>query len=217
MTLTFYGHPLSSYCQKVLIALYENDTPFAWRVLGPEDPGTAEAFSAKWPMAKMPLLVDGERAVAESSIIIEYLDHHHPGPVRMVPAETDRDAALGVRFMDRFFDNYVMTPVQTIVSERIRPAGSPDPYGVEQARAALDKAYAWLDAVMATRDWAEGGAFSLADCAAAPALLYARYIQPFGEHAHVAAYHARLEARPSVARTREEAEPYFPMFPFSGG
>ncbi len=215
MSLTFYGHPLSSYCQKVLIALYENDTPFTWHVLGPEDPEAVAAFAGKWPLERMPLLADGERWIAESSIIIEYLGRHFPGPVPMIPAEDE--PALGVRFMDRFFDNYVMTPMQAIVSERIRPDGNPDPYGVERARALLDKAYGWLDDMMATREWAEGGALSLADCAASPALFYADKVHPLNGFANVAAYLERLEALLSVARVREEAQPYWHMFPFANG
>ncbi|WP_240502247.1 glutathione S-transferase family protein [Sphingomonas panacis] len=212
--LALFAHPLSSYCQKVLIALYERDVPFEHRLLAPGEAENGATFAAAWPMAKMPLLLDGERAVAESSIIIEYCDRLPSGAPPMIA--NDPETALETRFMDRCFDCYVMTPMQTIVSERIRPGGHSDSYGVDQARAALERAYRWLDATLAGRIWAAGDTFGLADCAAAPALWYARHIVPFDTHATLAAYHARLEARPSVARTRVEAAPYWAMFPFSG-
>jgi glutathione S-transferase len=130
MTLALYAHPLSSYCWKVLIALYENGTDFTFRQLDPEHPEHGAEFVALWPIGKMPLLVDHGRAIAESSIIIEYLDLHHHGPVRLVPHQADPDAALKVRMMDRVFDDYVMTPMQKVVFDRIVPAGARDPYGV---------------------------------------------------------------------------------------
>jgi len=212
--LALFAHPLSSYCQKVLIALYERDLPFEHRLLAPGEAENGAAFAAAWPMAKMPLLLDGEHPVAESSIIIEYCDRLESDAPPMIAA--DPTVALEARFMDRCFDCYVMTPMQAIVSERIRPAGHPDPYGVEQARAALERAYAWLDGRLAGRTWAAGDGFGLADCAAAPALWYARHIVQFDQYPTLAAYHARLEAHPSVARTRAEAMPYWSMFPFAG-
>lgn len=214
MTLSLFAHPLSSYCQKVLIALYERGLAFDFRMIAPDEAGNGAAFVAHWPMAKMPLLLDGDRAVAESSIIIEHCDTHAPGVPPMVPGEPA--AAMAARFMDRCFDLYVMTPMQAVVSERIRPAGHPDPFGVAQALAQLERSYGWLDTVLAGREWAAGGAFGIADCAAAPALWYARHVHPFDGFPVLAAYHARLEARSSVARTRAEALPYWPMFPFSG-
>ncbi|WP_034160531.1 glutathione S-transferase family protein [Sphingomonas sp. ERG5] len=215
MTLKIYAHPLSSYCQKVLIALYENGTAFDYRELGPDTPDHAREFATLWPIQHMPLLVDGARSVAETSVIIEYLDQYHPGAAPLIP--TDIDAALEARFMDRCFDNYVMTPVQTVVFERRRPEGNADPYGVGKAREMLARAYGWLDTVMATREWAAGDAFSLADCAAAPSLLYAKYALPFDGFPNVTAYHERLEARPSVARTREEGKPFWDWFPLANG
>jgi len=209
-----FAHPLSSYCQEVLIALYERSLPFEHRLLAPGETENGAAFAAAWPMAKMPLLIDDDRALAESSIIIEYCDGFPSDAPPMTAA--DPAVALEARFMDRCFDCYVMTPMQAIVSERIRPAGHPDAYGVEQARAALERAYAWLDGRLAGRIWAAGDSFGLADCAAAPALWYARHIVPFDRYPTLAAYHGRLEARPSVARTRSEAAPYWSMFPFSG-
>ena len=215
MSLTLHMHPLSSYCWKVLIALYENDTPFEARVLDLSDPAVVAAFKALWPTTKMPLLCDAarDRMVPETSIIIEYLQTAYPGPVRFIP--DDPDAALRVRLMDRLFDLYVMTPMQAIVGDRIRPADvAKDPYGVTQARAQLAMAYDLLETELAGRTWAAGEDFSLADCAAAPALFYANKLAPLTEaHPNVSAYLDRLLARPSFARVLQEAEPYFAMFP----
>ena len=212
MTLTFHGHPFSSYCQKVLIALYENDTPFEWRLLTPDDADTAAAFATLWPIRRMPLLRDADRSVVESSIIIEYLDRHHPGPAPLIPA--DPEIALEARLMDRFFDNYVLTPLQKIVFDRLRDEANRDPFGVTEARALLDTAYAWLDKKMVGRQWAAGASFSLADCAAAPALFYADWTHPIpATFANVKAYRRRLLARPSFARAVDEARPYRSYFP----
>ncbi len=210
--MQLYAHPFSSYCQKALIALYENDTPFEFRMLGPDDGGAAAELAALWPLRRFPVLVDDGRTVIEASIIIEHLGLHHPGPVRLVPE--DPRAALDVRMMDRFFDNYVSTPQQKIVFDRIRAAESRDAQGVAEARAMLDTAYAWLDQAMDGREWAAGDDFSLADCAAAPALFYADWTNPIGEEfANVHAYRRRLLARPSFARAVDEARPYRPLFP----
>ncbi|RDI59478.1 glutathione S-transferase family protein [Microvirga subterranea] len=208
--LKLYAHPFSSYCQKVLIALYENGTPFEYRMLGDEQAGAE--LAALWPLKRFPVLVDGGETVVESSIVIEHLDLHHPGPVRFMPA--DARAALRVRTMDRFFDNYVMTPMQRIVFDAMRPEEARDPHGVAEARRMLDAAYAWLDGAMAGREWAAGDGFSLADCAAAPSLFYADWVQPVGDaFPHVRAYRGRLLARPSFARAVDEARPYRGYFP----
>jgi glutathione S-transferase len=212
MTLQLYAHPFSSYCQKVLIALYENGTPFTFRMLAPGEDVTLAEFARLWPLQRMPVLVDRERTVFESSVVIEYLGLYHPGPVRLIPQ--DPDTALEVRKMDRVFDNYIMNPMQTIVFDCIRPEDVRDAHGVAQARRMLDTAYAWLDGVMAERLWAAGDAFSLADCAAAPSLFYADWVHPIGEaFANLRDYRKRLLARPSFARAVDEARPYRPLFP----
>jgi glutathione S-transferase len=214
MTLTLHAHPLSSYCWKALIALYEYEAPFAFHQIDFQDEASADAFRALWPLAKMPVLVEDDGpAIAESSIVIEYLTLHHAGgKQRLIPA--DGDAALEVRFMDRVFDHYVMTPVTQVVFNRIRPAEARDPYGVGQARELLEKCYAWLDGKLSGREWAAGSDFSMADCAAAPSLHYAEKVQPMaGRFPTLAAYLARLEARPSVARVLREAEPFGHFFP----
>jgi glutathione S-transferase len=212
MKLKLYAHPFSSYCQKALIALYENSTPFEFRLLAHDDPQIMAEFAELWPIRRFPVLVDGERTVTEASIIIEYLGLHYPGPVALVPA--DARAALDVRSMDRFFDNYISTPQQKIVFDSLRPDAERDVRGVTEARAMLDTAYAWLDKTMAAREWAAGDTFSLADCAAAPALFYADWSHAIDPaFAHVRAYRERLLARPSFARAVDEARPYRPPFP----
>jgi glutathione S-transferase len=210
--MKLYAHPFSSYCQKVLIALYENEVPFEFRLLSPDDEQTAAEHEALWPLKRMPVLVDDGRTVVEASIIIEHLDLCHPGRVRLIPE--DPRAALDVRMMDRFFDNYVMTPMQKIVLDTIRAPDNRDPYGVADARGLLDTAYRWLDQAMAGREWAAADTFSLADCAAAPALFYADWVHPLREsYPRVCAYRRRLLARPSFARAVDEARPYRALFP----
>jgi len=207
-----FAHPFSSYCQKVLIALYENRTPFTFRMLDKSDPRTFEEFEALWPLKGFPLLLDEDRPIAEATIIIEHLGLHHPGPVRLIPEHPV--AALEVRFIDRFFDNYVHTPMQRIVSDALRDAGARDAKGVAEARAMLETAYRWLEQRMTNRHWAVGERFSLADCAAAPALFYADWAQPIGEgFSKLRAYRERLNTRPSFARAVDEARPYRSFFP----
>ena len=210
MSLVLHAHPFSSNCQKVLIALYENDLSFEFRMLA--DPASMAALEKLWPLKKFPLLEDDGHVVLETSIIIEYLQLHHPGPVRLLP--DDPDAALEVRLMDRFFDNYVMTPMQRIVSDHIRPAETRDRQGVAEAREMLETSYRWLDGEMSGREWAAGDAFSLADCAAAPALFYADWVHPIAPPlVNVRAYRQRLLERPSFARAVDEARPYRANFP----
>jgi glutathione S-transferase len=210
--MKLYAHPFSSYCQKVLIALYENDIPFEFVMLAPGDERVAAEHTALWPLRRMPVLVDDGRTVVETSIIIEHLGLNHPGPVRLIPE--DPRAAIDVRMMDRFSDNYIMTPMQKIVADCIRAAENRDRQGVAEARATLDTAYRWLDEAMAGREWAAGSTFSLADCAAAPALFYADWVHPIdGALSNLRAYRRRLLARPSFARAVEEARPYRPLFP----
>jgi glutathione S-transferase len=207
-----FAHPFSSYCQKVLIALYENDIAFEFRLLSPEEPEVFAAFEALWPIKRFPLLVDGDRTLFEATVIIEHLGLHRPGPVRLIPAAPDE--AVEVRMWDRFFDNYVSTPQQKIVVDRIRPAEKRDAHGVDEARKMLDTAYGVLDARMREREWVVGDRFSLADCAAAPFLFYADWTQAIDPaFGHVHAYRKRLLARPSFARAVDEARPYRAFFP----
>ncbi|EPC03971.1 glutathione S-transferase [Litchfieldella anticariensis FP35 = DSM 16096] len=210
--MKLYAHPFSSYCQKALIALYENDLPFEFRMLEPGDEHVMAELEALWPIKRFPVLVDEGRTVMEASIIIEYLALHHPGPVKLIPE--DARAALDVRLMDRFFDNYISTPQQKIVIDSIRKAENRDRQGVAEARNMLDTAYRWLDGVMKEREWAAGDTFSLADCAAAPDLFYADWTHPIGEEfPNVRAYRQRLLERPSFARAVDEARPYRHLFP----
>lgn len=215
MSLTLYYHPLASFCWKVLIALYENGTPFERVIVDLGDETSRNAFLKIWPMGKFPVIQDRARnlILPESAVAIEYLDTHFPGPTRFIPRVPD--LARRVRLLDQLFDHYVHEPMQKIVTDRIRPEGSHDPYGVERARETLNTAYPMIENEIAGDGWATGDAFTLADCSAFPALFYANKVEPFaGKHPKLARYLERLHARPSIARTFDEARPYMPMFPF---
>ena len=211
--LALYGHPFSSYTQKVLIALYENGTPFELLNLDPAETVSHSAdWLRHWPLAKFPVLVDGDRTVVESSIVIEHLQLAHPGPVQLIPAAPR--AALDVRFMDRFFDLHVTAPVQHAVNAALTGNAERKAEGVAWAAEKLEKAYAWLEGMWAGRTWAAGESFSLADCAAAPSLFYADWTHPIAAtYPQLRAYRARLLARPSFARAVEGGRPYRHYFP----
>lgn len=212
MPLVLFGHPFSSYTQKVLIALYENGLPFEFRCIEPESPQNTAEWLRRWPLRKFPLLVDGAREVAETSVIIEYLQLVHPGPLRLLPAEPL--AALDVRFHDRFFDLHVMAPVQHAVGGALTGDPVKRADALAQAVEKLELAYAWLERQLEGREWAAGSDFTLADCAAAPALFYADWTHRIPEHhAVLRAYRARLLARPSFARAVDEARRYRSFFP----
>jgi glutathione S-transferase len=214
MSLKLYYHPLSSFCHKVLIALYEADIPFETILVNLGDEKSSAPFRALWPIGKFPLLRDEARncTVPESTIIIGYLDAYYAGGGRFVP--TDADQAWHVRLWDRFYDHYVHYPMQKAVGDNLRPADKRDPFGVDQAKAQLRKAFDIAEEAMQSGSWAAGKDFTLADCAAAPALFYANLVVPFAQsHPKLAAYLGRLMARPSYARALREAEPYFDKFP----
>ena len=212
MPLEFFGHRFSSFTQKALVALYENDTPFVFRELGPDHPDNGAEWERLWPLKRFPIIREGAEVVFEATGCIEYLEAHHPGPVRLIP--DDRAQAVRVRMMDRVFDNYVSTPQGNIVFNAIRPEADRDAYGESQWRQMLETAYAWLDKELAGRTWACGETFSMADAAAAPALFYADWTHeiPAG-YATLKAYRARLLARPSFARCVDEARDFRPYFP----
>lgn len=212
MSLTLYFHPLSSFCHKVLIALYESGVPFT--------PHTVDLFNEigeyrkVWPLGKIPVLRDAakDRTVPETSIIIEYLAQHYPGKAQLFP--TDRDRCREMRLRDRFYDLYVNVPMQKVVTDRLRPEDKRDPYGVEEARTLLATSLGMIDADMASNRWAMGDEFTMADCAAAPALFYADMVMPFRKtHRNAMAYLDRLKQRPSYARVLKEAEPYLKFVP----
>lgn len=210
MSRVLYYHPLSSFCQKVLIALYEVGTPFTPQLvdLTEGDP----PFAAAWPIGKFPVLRDGERWIAESSIIIEYLGQRAGGATELLPRDVDR--ALAVRMSDRFLDLYVHLPLQVIIGDALRPDDAHDPFGVARARETLRSSFAMLDNELRGHQWAVGDEFSLADCAAAPPLFYLNELTPLAtDYPVVAAYLDRLKARPSYARVLREAAPYLHMFP----
>jgi glutathione S-transferase len=210
MSLTLYAHPFAAYCWKALIALYENATPFTYRLV--EDAAGWAELASLWPISKFPLLRDGDATIVESSIIVEYLMRRYPGTTQMIPLNDD--AALATRFMDRFFDNYVMTPMQKLVSDRMRNEGERDANGVADATKLLDVAYGWLERRVARDAWLCDNTFSLAECSAAPALFYADWVHPLGARfPGVVDYRRRVLARPSVARVVDEARPYRKLFP----
>lgn len=208
MSLQFFGHPFSSYTQKVLIALWANETPFDYRMI--EDPDNAAELKRHSPFGMFPLILDGHRALFETSIIIEYLQDHYPGPTTWIP---DGDEGLRVRFFDRFFDLYVMNHMQVPVANKLRPEGVQDAYGEERARERLLVAYDWLEANLG-ETWAVGDQFTMADCAAAPSLFYADWVEEIGpKRPRLNAYRARLLAHPMVARAVDEGRPYRHYFP----
>jgi glutathione S-transferase len=212
MSLALYGHHFSSYTQKALIALYENATPFEFREIGPDTPEHSAAWLERWPMAKFPMLLDGDHAVVETSVIIEYLQLKHPGPVRLIPE--DPMAALDVRFLDRFFDLYVMDAMQVAVAAKLGVVPMKSEEGHAMARERLERAYAWLEGHLAGKTWAAGEDYTLADCAASPSLFYADWVHQIPEtYPTLRAYRARLLARPSFARAVDEARYFRANFP----
>lgn len=216
MSLILYDHPLASFCHKVLIALYENRTPFEARHIDLSDAASSAELFEHWPVGKIPVLRDTARnaVIPETSIIIEYLEQHYPGPTRLLPEPPE--LALQIRLWDRFFDSYVQVPMQKIVIDRLRPEGQRDAFGVEEAQASLRTAYAMLEKQLREGGWIASDHFSLADCAAAPALFYAHVAVPFdAQQRKLAAYFERLLERPSFARVLDEARPYFPMYPLN--
>ncbi|WP_341631087.1 glutathione S-transferase family protein [Sphingomonas agri] len=210
MSLQFFGHPFSSYTQKVLIALWADETPFEYRMIGPDHPDNLNELKRHSPFGQFPLLIDEGTAVFESTPIIEHLQAHHPGPTKWIPeGETGRR----VRFLDRFFDLHVMYNMQSVVADALRPEGSRDPYGVARARERLNTAYDWLETQF-DGEWAAGTMFTLADCAAAPSLFYADWVERIGPaRPKLAAYRARLLAHRVVARAVDEGRPYRAFFP----
>ncbi|HHQ4472248.1 MULTISPECIES: glutathione S-transferase family protein [unclassified Aeromonas] len=207
--MKLYAHPFSSYSQKVLIALYENATPFEYRNL--EEPAANAELAALWPLKRFPVLLDDGRCILESSTIVAHLQAHHRGPVCLIPPG---DAGLEVHMLDRVFDNYVMTPMQKVVLDALRPIADRDRYGVAEARELLDQIYPWLDQRLEGRYWIAGADFTLADCAAAPSLFYADWAHeiPAG-YGRLRAYRARLLSHPSIVRVVEEARPFRHYFP----
>jgi glutathione S-transferase len=207
MPMKFYFNPVSSYSQKALVALYEKGCPFEPVIVNLWDPKDREAYQKLYPIAKVPFLRVEEKnlGLAEASIIIEYIDRHFPGGTKLIP--DDPDQALQVRMLDRFFDLYINEPVSKIFFDGQRPEGKRDPLGVQQARDRLDSMYAFFEPQLASRTWAAGDTFSMADCAAGPSLVYARMVQPFEAHKNVTAYFHRLTQRPSIQRVLKEAEP----------
>ncbi|WP_065261314.1 glutathione S-transferase family protein [Pseudomonas bananamidigenes] len=212
MDLTLYYHPLSSYCHKALIALYEHGVAFEKRLIDLSSEAERAELRALWPLVKFPVLQDRARQhnVPESSVIIEYLDHYHAGAGHLIP--DDWDTALQVRLWDRFFDNYVMTPMSQIVADRIHNANA----DLSSQRTLLNTAYDMLENQLATHPWIASPAYSMADCSASPALFYASTLVPFGaDRPRLGAYFERLVQRPSFRQVIDEAKPWFDFYPFA--
>ena len=210
MSLALFGHPFSSYTWKVLIPLYADETEFEFRQV-PEKEDNYEELKRIWPFGKFPVLVDDGQSVIETSCIIEHLQTHHRGSNTWIP---DGELGRRVRFLDRFFDFYVQGNMQPAVNHALRPEGMGDAYGAEQGRKNLQVAYDWLEVNLPGGGWAAGDAFTLADCAAAPALFYSDWVEEIGDsRPKLKSYRARLLAQPQVARVVDEARPYRPYFP----
>jgi len=208
MAIELYGHPFAAFVWKALIAAYERNVPFTFRMVDPDHPENSSRMVELSPTGQFPALVDGERSITQSNAVIEYLDRFGDAP-RMIPA--DADTALKSRMLAEVFDSYIAGPMQKIVAEAMRPSDQQDPRRVEESRTGLDKAYAWLSERIGT-GWANGASFSIADCAAAPALFYADWVHAIPE-GPLKDYRRRLLRHPSVARVVDEARPYRPFFP----
>lgn len=214
MSLTLYFHPLSSFCWKALIALYDADIPFEPKVVDLGDPAERAAFQAVWPLARFPVLRDETRGctMPELTIIIDYLAQYYPAAASLMPADPDR--ARQVRLLDRLIDSYIHLPLQQVVNERMRPEDQHDPFGAHQSRSQIRQGYDLVGPMIAG-PWAIGETFTLADCAALPALYYADYAVSLEVWPELAAYLERLRTRPSVARVLREAQPFFEYFPLA--
>lgn len=212
MTVAIYGHPFSSFTWKALIAAYEREVDFEFRMIDPDHPEHAARIATLAPTGQFPALVDGVTEVVQSNAVIEYLDLHHGKGAPLVPLGPRE--ALAARMMAQVFDDYVHVPMQRIVGNALRPEDSRDPFGVEQAHGVIARCYAWLEARLQDGPWAACGRFTIADCAAAPALFYGDWVHPMGgRFPALAAYRARLLARPSIARVVDAARPYRGFFP----
>jgi glutathione S-transferase len=213
MSLTLHFHPLSSFCQKVLIGMYELEVPFEKHLVDLGNPESRAAFLELWPIGKFPVLRDEARGltIPETTIILEYVEQQCGARGSLLPSEAT--ALRECRLRDRFYDLYVNVPLGKIVTDKFRPENAHDRYGVDQAKGQLETAYGVADRWMRDARWAAGDVFTMADCAAAPALFFANKVVPFGRHRHLAAYFERLQGRPSFVRVLAEAEPYFALFP----
>lgn len=208
--LALYGHPFSSYTWKALIALYATGLEFELREVGPDHPEHAAVVQAAGPLAKFPVLEDGEARVFEATVIIEHLALHHAAARALIPA--DPAGALPLRLLDRVFDNYVMGSMQDVVNEFLRDAANPDAARVAEARARLQRTYGWLEDWLATYPVPDG--VTLIECAAAPSLFYADWVHPIPrDHPRLRDWRAHLLALPAVARCVEDARPWRDFFP----
>ena len=213
MTLVLYGHPFASFVWKPLIALYERKVEFEFRMVDPDHPEHQRRVAELSPTGQFPALVDGEIEITESNPVIEYLDLFHGSADPMIPREDPRKA-IEARMMADIFDDYVHAPMQRIVGDSLRAEQERDARGVADAHAFLDRAYSWLEPRLQRKQWAACDRFTIADCAAAPALFYSDWVHPISERfSAIRAYRARLLSRPSVSKVVDEARPYRKFFP----
>ena len=211
--MKLYLHPLSSFCWKVEIAFYESGIPFEPVMVNLGNAEERAAYLKLSPFGKIPTLVDGERVVNETTIMIEYLAMKFPEAAKLVPK--DPIEALKVRGLDRFYDLYLNSPLGRIAFHRLRPEAERDNIGTAMLMNDLKTAVGIVEKDMGSRTWAAGESFTMADCAAAPALFYVDKLVPYSSgYPNTARYLDRLKARPSVARAIAEAEPYFHMVPY---
>ncbi|HEY7798858.1 MAG TPA: glutathione S-transferase family protein [Hyphomonadaceae bacterium] len=213
MTIRLYLHPLSSFCWKVMIAFHEADIPYEPVMVDLMDPVKRADYLKLSPFAKIPVLVDGDRVVNETSIMIEYLTIRFPSAAKLLPR--DPAEALKVRALDRFFDLYLNLPLGRIAGDRLRPEAQRDPEGIAAVMNDIRTAVSIVEKDMAARTWAAGETFTMADCAAAPSLFYVNRLVPYASgYPNTERYLERLQKRPSVARAIADAEPYFHMAPY---
>ncbi len=211
MSLTLYAHPFSSYCWKVQIPLDADGTEYNYRNVDQADPSAMEELRRLWPLGKFPVLVDNGQVVVETTCIVEHLQARHPGPNRWIPNDEE---GRRVRFLDRFFDLHIQGNMQPAVNHALRPEGEGDAFGAERGLRNLRIAYDWLESYLPDSQWAAGDRFTLADCAAAPALFYSDWVDEIGDsRPRLKAYRARLLAHPSVSKSIERARPYRHYFP----
>ncbi len=202
--MKLYYNPISTYSQKVLIALYEKGLDFEPEIVNLMDADARARYRDVNPLGKIPCLqLEDGHIIPESSIILEYLDPlAEPTLIKGNADETRR-----IRFKDRMFDLYLNDPIVTLLFQGMKPESEQDPERIEKARFHVATMYSFMENEFGKQSYANGEEFLMADCAAAPALFYAEQVVPFAEHKNISAYWERLKSRPSVQRTHEEAAP----------
>jgi glutathione S-transferase len=203
--MKLYYYPLSTYCQKVLIALYEKGIEFEGESLMLFDPEVRDQFREIYPLGKIPLLVDdNDHMVPESSIIIEYLDTK----AKPLLIFGDADEQRQIRFKDRMFDLYLLETIATLFFQNMKPANEQDPERIATAQFQIDKIYMFMEMELENQPFSCGSEFTMADCTAAAGLFYASKVAPFDDRPLIKQYWERLCSMPSVQRVHAEAAPH---------